>query len=95
MPTDIFIYGIGGDFESYVLPALDKLSVGGLLDRNPKRKQFGKNKIPVKKYRFAEHGNHPILISTIRFQQEILSDLISFGHTVENIFFLSDIYNKG
>ena len=94
LPKDIYIYAIGGDFESYVLPVLDKLNVGGLLDKNPKRIHCGENLIPVEKYRFANHGNHQILISSIRFQQEILSDLISYGHPLENIFFLSDIYNN-
>lgn len=94
LPKDIYIYAIGGDFESYVLPVLDKLNVGGLLDKNPKRIHCGENLIPVEKYRFADHGNHQILISSIRFQQEILSDLISYGHPLENIFFLSDIYNN-
>jgi len=85
------MYGIGGDFFNYIHPLLNKLPVSCLFDRQ--QQQHGKvgRGFVVKPFDISENEGRPILITSIRFQEEIKRMLLTLGVPENKIFYLSDI----
>jgi ubiquinone/menaquinone biosynthesis C-methylase UbiE len=86
------IYGIGGDFMSYVLPVIDQLPVLALLDSSPDK--WGKKMAGhvISRYDKNIHANRSFLICTIRFKRDIEASLRSLGIPDHNITTLEQIY---
>lgn len=86
-----WVYGVGGDFRNYVQPIASELSILGLLDSTPEsvKAPIG---FPVEKFDAARHGDRPILISSLRFKEEISRELMAQGVPSHLIVGLEDVF---
>lgn len=87
------IYGIGGDFENYILPLLEDLPIIALLDSSPEKqgREFAGRRIEA--YTAGIHGGIPLLVSSIRFSAEIRQHLHNLGIPEHLIVGLEEIYD--
>jgi SAM-dependent methyltransferase len=85
-------YGIGGDFQNYVLPLADALPIQALADTSPA--QWGRQVAghTVAAYDPQRHGAYPLLICSIRFGTAIRRHLLSLGVPCERLIGLEEIY---
>lgn len=81
---DFYCYGGGGDFKKFILPLKGKLKFCGILVSNPT------NTEGFVRYDAKYHSSHRILISTLRYEKEILQYLLKTGHDPDLIYLLSD-----
>jgi SAM-dependent methyltransferase len=88
LPIPFDIYGVGGDFVNYVEPVLNFLTVSKFFDQIKNGKV---NNSTIDVFTVEQNNDRPILISSIRFEREITSDLLALGVKQENIYKLSDI----
>ena len=86
------IYGIGGDFENYILPLLQDLPVIALLDSAPEKQGREVAGHRIATYAACTHGGTPILISSIRFCADIRRHLRSMDIPEHLIVGLDEIY---
>ena len=93
LPGRFAVYGLGGDFRNYVEPLLDSLNVAALIDSNPERHGQRVGEFTVVGFDPSRHGQLPILISSVRFKDEIAASL-QRTHAVpgERIVGLDDVY---
>lgn len=87
------IYGIGGDFEALVLPYIKASNVIAIIDSSKNkigRCIIGKNVQGPEA--ISNYQNKKILISTYKYQNEILMFLDRKGIDITNIVTLEDIY---
>lgn len=87
------IYGIGGDFENYILPLLDDLPVVALLDSSPEKQGLEISGRRIEAYAAEIHGDTPLLIGSIRFGKNIRQHLHSLGVPDHLIVGLEEIYD--
>lgn len=94
MCGEFIVYGVGGDFNNYVIPIIKSLQVTDLLDSSPK--QWGKEiaGFKVKKYDENVHSNKRILVASIRFQDEIIQQLMQLGVSRNYIKTLDEVYGE-
>ncbi|MBU0623108.1 MAG: class I SAM-dependent methyltransferase [Gammaproteobacteria bacterium] len=87
------VYGIGGDFRNCVLPLLDQLPVAALVDSDPQRagEQVGRHIIHT--FDPARHNGLPILVSSLRFKDEICQRLRAALPASVKLVGLEDIYS--
>jgi len=85
------VYGIGGDFYNYIYPLLTELPVGFLYDSQQELQRKVVGEYHVKYLDSKSYDGQPILIASIRFQDQIKSVLLSMGIPENKIFYLSDI----
>jgi SAM-dependent methyltransferase len=87
------VYGIGGDFRNCVLPVLDELPVAALVDSDPQRagEQVGRHIIQT--FDPARHSGLPILVSSLRFKDEICERLRAVLPASVKLVGLEDIYS--
>ncbi len=78
IPIPFIIWGCGGDFRTYLLPYLMNLKVYAILDSAPMEASF--LHLPVQSF-CSEHLAYPVLIASIRYEDEIREQLISLGFT--------------
>lgn len=90
LPAPFACYGIGGDFNSYILPVLNDIPVKLLFDARPRSSSATTGLLPVLMYG-PQYRYMPILICSLRYENSILSDLIRAGHPPELIYLLADI----
>jgi len=88
------VYGVGGDFHNYIEPIVDALPVAALLDSNPSRRGEWVCGLQIESYDPARHGDMPILITSIRYKEEIIAALLQSGVTETRLFGLDDIYGR-
>lgn len=90
--TPFLLYGIGGDFQNYVLPVLAHLPVRELLDSSPEK--WGKSIAGyiVGKYDQERHHGLPILVCSVRFKAAILANLVDLGVPREQVRILDEVY---
>jgi len=93
IPSMFAVYGLGGDFCSYVQPVIGELPVQALIDSDPQRDGQTMNGMRVETYSASRHHRLHILVSSLRHEESILTDLERAGHPVERIHLLSDIYD--
>lgn len=86
-----WVYGVGGDFRNYVLPIASELSILGLLDSKPESVNAPLN-FQVAKFDVTRHSKNPILISSLRFKDEIARDLMAQGLSSNLIVGLDDVF---
>lgn len=86
------IFGTGGDFESYVLPVLERLPVVAIFDSN--ERQWGKRvkSYTIEKFEANKYPQVPILIASLRFNAEISAQLRSEGVPSTLISGIDEIY---
>lgn len=87
------VYGIGGDFENYVRPLVDALPVAALLDSSTDKQGTLVDGRRVQAYAEDVHGGLPILVSSIRFGEDIKRHLRALGIEEARIVALSDVYD--
>lgn len=85
-------YGIGGDFQNYVLPLAAALPIQALLDTSPA--QWGRQIAghTVTAYDPHSHGALPLLICSLRFGAAIQQYLMGLGVAPQQIARLEEIY---
>jgi len=83
------IYGVGGDFYNYINPLLNELPVGSLYDSE--LKESLKGGVIVQSFDMDLNDGRPILIASIRFQEEIKHTLLVLGVSSNRLFYLSEI----
>lgn len=83
------VFAIGGDFNTYLLPIIDNLPVKYLFDNQPRQQEI--KTLPVSAFSLDVNAGRPVLISTVRYEQAIFSQLIATGVNKAKIHFLSDI----
>jgi SAM-dependent methyltransferase len=90
---DSFIlYGIGGDFYNYIYPIVDSLAVFDLIDSSSGK--WGQNiagKL-VKQFDHDIHANKPVLVTTVRYETEVVVHLLGLGVRKSQIKTLGEIY---
>lgn len=87
------VYGIGGDFQNYVLPLADALPIQLLADSSPAlwgRQVAGRN---VEAYDLQRDGAYPLLICSIKSGAAIRQHLLSLGSLPERLIGLEEIYD--
>lgn len=91
--TSFVVYGIGGDFRNCVLPLLDQLPVAALVDSDPQRagEQVGHHVIQT--FDPARHSDLPVLVSSLRFKDEICQRLRAALPASVKLVGLEDIYD--
>jgi SAM-dependent methyltransferase len=85
-------YGIGGDFQNYVLPLANALPIQALADTSPAQwgRQFAGHAVAA--YDGQRHGAYPLLICSIRFGAAIRQHLLDLGLAPERLIGLEEIY---
>lgn len=86
------VYGIGGDFTNYVAPLMDDLDVQALLDTAPEKWGRRIGKYSVTGYDAEQHGELPILVSSIKFGLNIKQHLLAQGISPARLVGLEEIY---
>jgi SAM-dependent methyltransferase len=86
-----WVYGVGGDFRNYVLPIASELKILGLLDSKPESVNAPLG-FQVERFDATRHGKNPILISSLRFKDEIARDLMAQGLPSKLIVGLDDVF---
>lgn len=90
VPFDIFC--VGGDFKNYIEPIIEYLNVSCLFDNDPTKKEIANKS--VTSFNVDKNKKRPILISSIRYEEEICQELINKNVHIDNIYYLSDILLK-
>jgi len=83
------VYGIGGDFFNYINPLLNELPIDYFYDSE--RKERLKDGVIVQSFDVDLNDGRPILIASIRFQEEIKHTLLLLGVPSNRLFYLSEI----
>lgn len=86
------IYGIGGDFKNYVAPVLADLNVVALVDSNSARIGQTVAGRTIEPYDAAKFAGLPVLVASLRFQQEVTAMLQQQGVPAQAICGLDAIY---
>lgn len=89
---NFIVYGIGGDFASYVEPLIEDLEIAALVDTATAKHGPHRAGHVVEAYDPARHGQGSILICSIRFAGEIRSSLLEQGVTEERMIGLDEVY---
>ena len=95
LPGPFAVYGLGGDFRSYVQPILGQLPVQALIDSDPQRAGQIVGGLEVESYAAARHSGLPILVASLRHEESILATLHAAGHPADAIHLLGDLYDDG
>jgi len=91
---NFFIYGIGGDFESIILPIENIMSnIIGILDSNS-QKFKEKNYPDFFQIREIIYRKEVILISSIRYFEEIKDQLLSYGISENRLVGIGEILDE-
>lgn len=88
------VYGIGGDFDNYLLPVLEHLPVAGLLDSSPAKQGMIVAGRQIEAYAPEQHDRLPVLVCSIRFGENICRHLRTLGIDEARIVRLSEIYGE-
>ncbi|HWU85586.1 MAG TPA: class I SAM-dependent methyltransferase [Rhodocyclaceae bacterium] len=86
------VYGIGGDFRSYVLPVLERLQIAELLDSSAEKWGTSCAGHVIGQYDPQRHRGIPILACSVRFKASILQSLREQGIPDELVVALDEIY---
>lgn len=87
------IIGIGGDFRSYLMPIIQNLPVTSLVDNNSSLAGLEVCGMKVVPYDSRIHHDALMMVSSIRYEDEIIDTLLERKHPAENIIKLSSILN--
>ena len=85
------IFGIGGDFRSYLMPVIDQLPILGLIDSDQNLHGVKVCGHTVVRYNLEKHKDQPILVTSIRYEQQISDALAAMHHLPSSIFKLSSL----
>jgi len=95
IPHPFAVLGLGGDFRNYVYPILGSLPVQALLDNDPGRTGESLAGRLIEPYDATRHRTLPILVASLRHEDDILTSLTAAGHPPEGIHLLSMIFADG
>lgn len=95
LPGPFAVYGLGGDFRSYVQPILGQLPVHALIDSDPQRAGQIVDGRSVETYSPTRHRDLPVLVASLRHEESILTALRAAGHPADAIHLLGDLYDDG
>ena len=87
------IIGIGGDFRSYLAPIAEDLPIISLVDNNVCTHGLEICGMKVEPYDKRSHHDSLMLVSSIKYEDEIISMLSNRMHPISNIIKLSSILN--
>ncbi|MCB1908279.1 MAG: class I SAM-dependent methyltransferase [Rhodocyclaceae bacterium] len=91
LSAPFLVRGCGGDFSNYVAPLADRLPIAGFVGPAQEEPLPG---IRCRPYRPADDTSKPILIGTLRFEREVIEDLLAEGHPAGLIVTLSRILER-
>ncbi|MEY5025240.1 MAG: hypothetical protein RLZZ244_768 [Verrucomicrobiota bacterium] len=82
--SEVVLFGVGGDFHSFVLPVMDSLSVAGFYSTSPSAQG------PASMRRFdsiapADHPGRVVLLASVKFEDEMAAHLRTQGWPEERI----------
>ena len=92
LPSPFAVWGIGGDYYSYVAPWIASLPVKALIDSNPARHDEKVGQFSIQTYDRERHKDLLILVASLRFAAEITRDAIACGIAAGSLVYLDDIY---
>ena len=85
--------GIGGDFRSYLAPIAEDLPIISLVDNNVCMHGLEVCGMKVEPYDKRSHHDSLMLVSSIKYEDEIIGMLTERMHPISNIIKLSSILN--
>ena len=86
-----YIWGCGGDFKNYVLPFKNELSIEGIIDSNPALHGQSFEKLKIAPFNKEKHANTKILVSSLRYGDEIKLQMLSLGVKEDNIVLINEV----
>lgn len=92
LPGRFAVYGLGGDFRSYVQPLLGELAVAALLDSDATRHGEQIAGLAVEPFDRTRHAGLPVLVASLRYRREIAARLAAEGVPAAAIVGLEEIY---
>jgi len=87
------IIGIGGDFRSYLMPIIENLPITSLVDNNTALHGLEVCGMKVEPYDSRIHHDALMMVSSIRYEDEIIDTLLERKHPMASIIKLSSILN--
>ena len=84
---DFYIWGTGGDFVTYLSPFITDFKFAGLIDSKPSQDNS------IMSPENCDFKHRKVLISSLRFKQEITKNLIQRGVDPKMIFGLDDLFS--
>ncbi|MBL0075845.1 MAG: hypothetical protein IPP41_07885 [Rhodocyclaceae bacterium] len=88
------VWGIGGDYLSYVAPWIASLPLKALIDSNPARHGERIGEFSIQTYDKDRHKDLLILVASLRFATEITLDAKACGVAAGSLVYLDDIYGE-
>jgi hypothetical protein len=88
------IFGLGGDFRSFLAPIFDQLPVRSLIDNNQDLQGVTVCGVQVEAYNSEYHGSSPILVASIRHERQIIQTLRACDHPDSSIFSLASLLDS-
>lgn len=88
------IFGVGGDFRSYLLPAFPNLQILSLIDNNEELHGSEICSKEVQGYKSEIHRGHSILIGSIKYERQIADTLETQMHPGSTIYNLSSMLDS-
>jgi 2-polyprenyl-3-methyl-5-hydroxy-6-metoxy-1,4-benzoquinol methylase len=87
------VIGIGGDFRSYLAPIAEDLPIISLVDNNSSMHGLEVCGMKVEPYGKRSHHDSLMLVSSIKYEDEIIGMLTERMHPISNIIKLSSVLN--
>lgn len=85
LPNAFLVRGSGGDFRKFLAPLADALPIAGVLGTNDGERTYD-----------PQHdAQMPILVCSLRFEDEIVRDLAARGHPAAGLVRLSELLQEG
>ena len=94
LPRPFAVWGVGGDFQSYVAPWIASLPLRALIDSDERRHGTQIGDFRVTAFDPQLHGDLLILIASLRFSADIEKSAKTAGIAADSLVFLEDIFDE-
>lgn len=92
LPGPFIVYGIGGDFKNFIAPLLSELLVAALVDSNTSRHGEIIAGHQIAGFDMAKYSGLPILVTSLRYKNDITAVLLKQGVPLQAIHGLDSIF---
>ena len=86
--TPFLVRGTGGDFANYLAPIIEDLPIAGLIGE---ASEIACAALPIERYRVERHRALDVLVCSLRFEPDIIADLVAAGHPRDQIVTLASV----